>query len=410
MKDIDTLNNCSIKSKLLIIYVFCVLIPMMITNSIVYVTVKNNAMKEQKINMEYAIDRVKYNLEAVLNDCVLVSNHLYSDAGLNGFINERYDNLLEYYENYNVLLKNNEINYYYNSQHIYKVTIYTNNDTISNSDNFRKLTPEIRESNWYKNFYDNNQQMTISVYYDNDKKYFPTNDTGRTISIIRKLNDFGNENGNILKIDVDYNVILNDILNEKMDGNLYICNKKYVLFSNKTSNVALNQFNTIDCIEEKPVKSNGFFKFKIANEVWNIIVTEDEVNPLSKIFQGKQILFGLIIFNLLLPTIIITLVSHSIRYRVTLLGIYLGKVENEEFCTIECSSGKDEIGKLIRSYNIMVLRIKELIEVVFKRDAEKQRLELAKKQAELKALQSQVNPHFMFNTLESISYEKFDKR
>lgn len=82
--------------------------------------------------------------------------------------------------------------------------------------------------------------------------------------------------------------------------------------------------------------------------------------------------------------------------------MYLRKVENEEFSTIECNNGTDEIGKLIRSYNLMVLRIKELIEVVFKRDAEKQRLELAKKQAELKALQSQVNPHFMFNTLESI--------
>lgn len=50
----------------------------------------------------------------------------------------------------------------------------------------------------------------------------------------------------------------------------------------------------------------------------------------------------------------------------------------------------------------MVLKIKDLIEVVFKGKTEKQALELSKKQAELKAIQSQVNPHFLYNTLETI--------
>jgi len=402
MKRLNVLNNYSIKSKLLIIYIFCVLIPMIVTNSIVYFTMKNNEEKEQKINMEHSIDRVKYNLGSVLDDCELVSSHLRSDVTLNNFVTERYDNLLDYYEKYNYLLTNNVINYYYNSQHVYNVTIFTDNDTISNSNNFIKLTPEIRESDWYKQFQRNKEKMTISVYYDKETKYYSTKNTARTISITRRLDNFGNKHENILKIDVDYNVILKNILNEKMEENLYVCNKNFILFSNKTLDVGSKEFDTIDSIEEKDVKLNGFFKLKVANEEWNIIVTANEVNPLSKIVEKKEILFGLIIFNLLLPTIIIILVSHSIRDRVTLLGIYLGKVENEEFSIIECSEGKDEIGKLVRSYNLMVLKIKDLIEVVFKRDAEKQRLELAKKQAELKALQSQVNPHFLFNTLESI--------
>ena len=51
---------------------------------------------------------------------------------------------------------------------------------------------------------------------------------------------------------------------------------------------------------------------------------------------------------------------------------------------------------------MMVLRIQELVEVVLKGKAERQKLIISKKEAELQALQSQVNPHFMFNTLESI--------
>lgn len=402
MNKFKFLNDYSIRSKLVLIYIFCVLIPMIITNSIVYITIRNNQVKEQKINMEHAIDRVKYNLGAVIDDCILVSDHLHSDVILNDFITKRYNGIAEYYGAYNYLLNNNLIDYYYNSQHVYQVTIYTDNDTISDSSNFRKLTPEIRNSDWYNQFEKNNENMTISVYYDDDRMKSAINNVARTISITRKLDNFQKRNGNILKIDIDYNVILKSILNEKMDGNLYVCNDEFVLFSNKSPKVGSEKFDSINYIDDKDIKLNDFFRFKVNNEQWKIIVTADDVNPLSEIVERKEILFGLIVFNLLLPTIIITLVSNSIEIRVKLLSLYLGKVENEEFTTIENNHGKDELGNLIRSYNLMVLRIKELIEVVFKRDAEKQRLELSKKQAELKALQSQVNPHFMFNTLESI--------
>jgi two-component system sensor histidine kinase YesM len=243
--------------------------------------------------------------------------------------------------------------------------------------------------------------MTVSVYYDDRMKY-SINNVARTISITRKLDNFQKNTENILKIDIDYNIISKNIMNEKMESNLYVCNDKFILFSNKTNKVGTDKFESIDLIEDKNIKLKDFFKFKINSDQWKIIVTADDVNPLSEIVEQKYILFGLIIFNLLLPTIIITLFSDSIGYRVKLLSLYLRKVENEEFITIENSQGKDELGSLIRSYNLMVLRIKELIEVVLKRDVEKQRLELSKKQAELKALQSQVNPHFMFNTLESI--------
>lgn len=402
MKNIGILDDYSIKSKLLMIQIFCVLIPVIFSNAIFYVTIKNNTVNEQKTNMKYSIDRVKYNLQAILDDGILVSNHLNSDQSLNDFINKKYNNFFEYYADYSFLLQRNVINYYYNSQHIYQVTVYTDNNTIANSNNFRILTPQVKDSGWYETFSENNKQITIAVYYGKDENSISSNNSKRTISIIRKMDNVGNNGESILKIDVDYNLIMDEILNEKMDGNLYVYNKKYILFSNMASNSKVDQFDTINHIEQKAVKLQDFFDFKAANEKWNIIVTEDEINPLSKNMEEKEIFFGLIIFNLLLPTIIIALVTHSIRYRVGLLGSYLGKVENEEFLTIESEYGEDEIGKLIRDYNLMVLKIKDLIEVVFKRDAEKQRLELSKKQAELKALQSQVNPHFMFNTLESI--------
>lgn len=71
---------------------------------------------------------------------------------------------------------------------------------------------------------------------------------------------------------------------------------------------------------------------------------------------------------------------------------------------------RDEIGGLVHSYNIMVTRLEEMIDQVYKVELNnsKQALELQtldneKKSLELQALQLQINPHFLYNTLETIN-------
>lgn len=401
MKNKYITNNYSIKSKLLTIYIVCVLIPIIVTDSVIFFSIKKYSDNQQMINMQHVLDRVKYNLSTRVEESMSVANDLYINSVLKNFLNKKYDSYIDFYEEYTDLVKTTSINSYYTSSNIYKLTIYTDNNTISNSAYFEKITPELKETQWYKEAFESSKSLSVSTYFDKSRINISNDNPYRRISIINKLNDSPN-NTQILKIDLNYDKIFNEIANEKMNANLYICNDKYILFSNIKGDSSKTEFKSIDTIKEKDFIFNQSIKVTGTGEVWNVVITADKMNILSKLKEFKGVILILILFNLLLPTIVINIVSRSFKDRILLLNSYLDKVEDEEFNTIECDAGKDEIGKLIKSYNLMVCRIKELIEEVFVKNAEKQALELAKKQLELRALQSQINPHFLFNTLESI--------
>ena len=392
------INNYSIKTKLFSIFFFAVLIPMLTSNYIIYTNITNNIIKEQEAELKTIIERVVYNLDRVMQDSISVSNQLYRSKVLDNFISTQYENPIEFYDQYMYMLDNNILRYYYNSQNEYSITIYTDNDTISNSSDMVKLTSKIKENEWYKEFKKSDRNINISSSYDKNGDI--------SISLIKKLDYFSNDNEKILKIDINYNSILQDIIVEYSNFgiDIYICNDKYILFSNNELNSNTNNSNTLDKIIPKDILLQQEYEIDGYNGICNIVVTaeKDIYNRIFNNSKFKGIIICLLILNLVIPTIVILLVSYSITNRLSLLTIHLKKVKNGEFDTIGVEVGKDEIGSVMNNFNLMVVKIEELIDVILKKDIEQKELELAKNRAELKALQSQINPHFMFNTLESI--------
>jgi len=118
----------------------------------------------------------------------------------------------------------------------------------------------------------------------------------------------------------------------------------------------------------------------------------------------------LLMINIVLPQILVTEINRSFTSRIRELGEAFERVDDEKLMPIENVRGKDEIGSLMRNYNRMVIRLNDLLQTVYKDKLREQEMDIARQKAELLALQSQINPHFMFNALESIRMHSILKK
>ncbi len=135
--------------------------------------------------------------------------------------------------------------------------------------------------------------------------------------------------------------------------------------------------------------------YKSSDNRWTVVQTV----PLNEVYQSirdiRIFTARIIAFSLLFTVVISYFLAFSISRPIRLLRKNMKKVEQGNFDISANTDSTDEIIQLQNSFYSMAKKIEEMIEKNYK-------VELLRKEAELMAIQSQINPHFLCNTLSII--------
>jgi Predicted signal transduction protein with a C-terminal ATPase domain len=405
----------NIKNKLILSYILVSLIPIIVLGYYLTNRISNDMLDQTKKFYESSARD--------LNKSIV--NRLYSYADIVDSV--VYDKNLAYYLNMSVnddiSLYNDYINkveplinriQYKENQSIIK--IYTRNELLKFSGIF------IRDTNIYNKLLKTIKGTERNICWSG----ISTEKGHRYIRFISAINDYfySNETVGVLEMQIDTN-IFNSLLNEDArsknivfvyddKGNLLAANKN----TSKVQNDTTSYLDVLKHLNETVIKYNNedylFIKNYITDnklniEGWNI----GYLIPLSDIRKntfGIWITSILLSFLCLLLSILVTfLLSRNITKRLGVLITKMHKVKKGDFNISTKIEGKDEITELDDHFNVMVNELVKLMNEVYEAKLKikntelmKQMAENAEKEAKLLTLQSQINPHYLFNTMETI--------
>ncbi|OMF95418.1 hypothetical protein BK144_07450 [Paenibacillus sp. FSL R7-0273] len=265
----------------------------------------------------------------------------------------------------------------------------------------RVSAEELESRTWFKQSRNEKRLFLTPVH---DRSYYSRNKEGAAFTVGRVLWNFNGSYAGMILLDMnpDKLIALSDdfrLLGNKYDIRLIITNPEGGILYH--SGAATGKVSWDPLIGQVyPPEGSGkdeIILSRTANAEQLLVRAEIPLNKLlAKIRSIKHVTMVSIIISLLFIFLISVLFSYRITKPIINLRRSMKQVEMGQYSLLPAGSGShDEINGLVQSYNKMIVVIKELIEDVYIAG-------LKRKQAQFLALQSQINPHMLYNTLESI--------
>ncbi|HZG87491.1 sensor histidine kinase [Paenibacillus sp.] len=398
-----SLNNVKLRDKMLILYFLCVLIPIVLTNLIFYHVTTSNVKKQKMNDISISLEKAKTEFRDQIDVAVGIASVLNTDYFLNEALETQYANASQYVDKYH-----SDIFFLLNKyapvhKAIKGITIYTDNDTVLPGGYVLPLTPAVMQSAWYQKLAAMPNSYTPLIVRSDEFGVFGYENI---YSVVRELNYYAGQSviRKIVKIDLHSEAIRQIFASASFEGDVYLLDDRGVIQYTSDETVEW-RFREAAFRAEMLPSDAMLFEETYSNEYLKslrLVLAVSEQEVLEAVRNSRDFVIYLAIPNIVVPTLIILLITRSFNTRMVRVLRHMKKVKNGSFETVPSAGDRDEIGQLTMEFNRMTMQIKRLIDEVYVADIQRKDLELKRRQSQLHALQSQINPHFLFNSLSTI--------
>ncbi|GLX68861.1 sensor histidine kinase [Paenibacillus glycanilyticus] len=402
MRFFNKINDIPLNQKLLLIYVLCILIPIIGINVFFYQQNSDNIRIREQENLRKSMDRAAAELHSMIDESVAVSHSIEGDDSLNEVLDKTYDSPVSSYDSYDSVLRNKLKRYMPVYPNILEIRIYTYNHSIQTGSNYYVINGAEEKSAWLGPLLTQpGHAFRVVAYTESSlstgpsKKISVISDMDQGFSIVKpKYRKF-------LRIDLNADKVYDILSRESGSLQLELVNEaNQVVAETGDEGKALYDADTSDW------DSDNVFVSKLGTvsyvQGWKLVGRANNERIAGLLDEARRSILWLAVISTLIPSLLIYIILRSYHYRIKKLARHMDRLRSERFDQINLPGGKDEIGGLIDAYNVMTMKINTLINDVYKLEIHQKSLEVERVRMEMNMLQSQMNPHFLFNTLNAL--------
>ncbi len=397
-------NRWKTGTKLILIHTILGILPLLIFGGYSIGTAYREMLSYEETKLSQEISQIKNSTFYYSLAVVKVTDIIGSDKDLQELLTASYATEDDFYQAYKDCQILTSIRSHY--MEISGISIYTDNPTIVNHGSVYRLDDEVCSSRWYQTSLERKNQY-VWTYDDSGE--------GNQICMVCSLNIPSSNYENILKVNLD-DSYLNSVYSNSVYETVVILNDNIIIYpttsswtgkylsefwDEETARTDGTDFYIGEFRGKKSLASTESISLWFSNDSMQIFTVSDCFDNIAHTLRN---FVYMILIAVLLPFVAIFAYSQYSGRRIQAVrnAVHQLTLEKVDTRSLVAVTGSDELGELFQDTMTAIENIKRLDEKLLREERSKAELENRQKQIQFELLASQINPHFLFNTLESI--------